>query len=157
MIFRVARIPSIRGIRTSINATSGRSRRADSTASAPLDRLADHREAAGGADDAAEPGPDQGLVVGDDDPQRHRWPPGSGNRRGHPEPLPGQRPGRELAAAQADPLPHPGDPVPGSERGPGAGPGPRRPDAGQRGGTGARVGDLDAQVAVVADRTHTWQ
>jgi hypothetical protein len=38
--------------------------------------LADDGETLGGADDAAEPGPDQGLIVGDDDPQRHRGPPG---------------------------------------------------------------------------------
>ena len=69
-------MPSITGIRTSIRTTSGRARRASATASAPVAGLADDREALGGADDAAEPGPDQGLIVGDDHPQRHRGPPG---------------------------------------------------------------------------------
>jgi hypothetical protein len=52
----------------------GRGRRASATA-VPVLASPTTVEALGSADDAAEPGPDQGLIVGDDYPQRHRGPP----------------------------------------------------------------------------------
>ncbi len=71
VIWRVASMPSSIGIRTSISMTSGRAARATATASAPLAASPTTVEPFGGGDDPAEPDPDEGLIVGDGDRDRH--------------------------------------------------------------------------------------
>src|SRR5213076_2523941 len=83
-----------------------------------------------------------------------QWEPGN-----DPEALPGQRCGSELAAAQADPLTHPRDPMPGARREPrtGGSVGHRQGTAiGRLDGNGllARVGDLDTQIASAVGDAH---
>ena len=78
-IRRVASRPSTPGIRMSISTTSARSRRARSTACRSVGGLADHPRVFGGVDQDPEPGPNQGLVVGEQDPD-HTLAPSTGRR-----------------------------------------------------------------------------
>ena len=64
----VASIPSIRGMRTSISTTSGRSSRASRTASRPSSASPTTSIPSMRAEEEPEAGPDQVLVVGDQDP-----------------------------------------------------------------------------------------
>ena len=68
VISRVASSPSISGIRTSIRTTSGAVAAAAATAWAPLAASPATLMPVGGLQDDAEPGPDQLLVVHDQDP-----------------------------------------------------------------------------------------
>ena len=65
---RVASMPSIVGMRTSITTTSGRSRSNRADRVGAVDRLADDLEVVLGVEDHPEPAAHQGLVVGDHDP-----------------------------------------------------------------------------------------
>ncbi len=72
VICRVASMPSSSGIRTSMSTTSGLVLRVTATAAVPVPASPTTSSRRRGRDDAAEPGPYQGLVVGDHDPQAHR-------------------------------------------------------------------------------------
>ena len=65
-ITRVASIPSITGIRTSISTTSGRCSTPSRTASAPSAAAPDDRDVLLRLEQRREPGPNDLLVVGDD-------------------------------------------------------------------------------------------
>ena len=72
VIRRVASRPSMRGIRMSISTTSGRARRASSTASAPSAASPTTSMSGCGVQQRAEAGADQRLVVGEQDARHER-------------------------------------------------------------------------------------
>ena len=102
---RVASSPSITGMRMSIRTTSGRVERASSTAAAPSPASPDHLDVPGVVQQRPEPGPDQPLVVRQQDPDQ-------GSRAGHreagldAEAAPGAGAGLEAAAQRPGPFPH---------------------------------------------------
>ncbi len=79
-ISRVASMPSMPGMRMSITTTSGRSAPASCDRFGAGAGLADDLQAGGLGDDHAQGRADEGLVVGEDDPDGHRTPAGTGSR-----------------------------------------------------------------------------
>ena len=71
VICRVASIPSITGIRTSITTTSGARLRRELDRLPAVGRLADDLQVVLGVDQRGERGPQQRLVVDDEDAGRH--------------------------------------------------------------------------------------
>ncbi len=109
---RVASIPSIFGIRMSISTTSGRTRRATSTASSPVPASPTTRRSGAVSTRTRKPARTStwsSATRTETLTRRHR------ERQPGADPVAaaGQRPGAELAAVQGDPLAHPDQPVPG--------------------------------------------
>jgi hypothetical protein len=96
-------MPSTAGIRTSIRTTSGAVRRASGTTSAPSAASPTTIEVRLGASDRPHAGPDQGVVVDQQDAGRHRPRRTDRQRRGDP-PLAVAGAGLERAAEDRDPL-----------------------------------------------------
>src|SRR6266566_4478575 len=138
VIRRVASMPSMPGIRMSISSTSGFSRMAISTASAPVAASPiTCRSGAVSTRSRKLPAPGPGRrrrARGSCDrlARRFGWRAVQRQPRGDAEATPRQRPGVELAAEQAGPLAHSGDAVPRAGGG----------------GTVAVVGDLQAYRVV---------
>ena len=111
VIRRVASSPSMRGIRTSIRTTSGRWRRASSTASPPSAASPTTSMSGCAVEQRAEPRAHERLVVGEQDadhaarPRRRER-----QRRLHAPAAAGRRPGRQHAAERRGPLAHPAHP-----------------------------------------------
>ena len=104
-------MPSSAGMRMSNRHTSGRSRRASSTASPPVGGLADDLDARLGVEDHREPGADDLLVVGDEHPDAHAGRPGPGQHGGHGPAAVRVRAGLAGAAEQVGALGHADEPV----------------------------------------------
>ena len=110
MISRVACSPVSFGILTSRIARSGRSRIASSRASAPSAASADDLDVGLALEQQPQPGADDAVVVGDQDPHQSRRTLSTGTRGRTVVPSPGPRLDRQLAADQQRPLAHAGDP-----------------------------------------------
>ncbi len=105
MIRRVASNPSITGIRTSISTTSGSSRRASRHGLEPVAGLGDDLDVGLSRQQHGEAAAHQGLVVGDDDTDRHAVAPAR-QQRGDAVAAARSRTGVQLAAPEAHPLAH---------------------------------------------------
>ena len=88
---------------------SGCTRRASSTASAPVAASPTVDQVRCGVDEDAEAAADKGLVVGDEDADRHTQTFGEWKSRGDLEAAAGQWPGMKLAAVHGHALAHADD------------------------------------------------
>ena len=102
-----------RGMRMSNRQTSGRSRRASSTAARPSAASPDDLDPGLGVEDHREPGPHHLLVVGDEDPDAHRAAPRRGRTAATVHPRSGFGPASQVPPSSARPLRHADQSEPG--------------------------------------------
>ena len=112
-IRRVASMPSSPGIRMSIKITSGRVRSGHADRLQSVGGLADHLDAVFRPQQRGEAGPDQFLVVGEDDPD-HCSLPLVGSTAVTRNPPPGRGPAVSRPPSALRPVGHPGDPAAGA-------------------------------------------